>query len=79
METRAAEGIGYLTVDARPWAVISVDGREVDRTPLARYPLPAGRHTIDFHNPVLGRTEQRTVRIEPGAVSTLRVDFEPAR
>jgi hypothetical protein len=56
-----------------------VDGREVDRTPMARYPLPAGRHTITFHNPVLGRTEQRTVRIEPGAVATLRVDFEPTR
>jgi hypothetical protein len=79
MEAKAPAGIGYLTVDARPWAVISVDGREVDRTPLARYPLPAGRHTIVFHNPVLGRTEQRTVRIEPGAVATLRVDFEPAR
>ncbi|QSQ26605.1 protein kinase [Pyxidicoccus parkwayensis] len=79
MEAKAPAGIGYLTVDARPWAVISVDGREVDRTPLARYPLPAGRHTIVFHNPVLGRTEQRTVRIEPGAVATLRVDFEPTR
>ncbi|WP_164020843.1 serine/threonine-protein kinase [Pyxidicoccus trucidator] len=79
MEAKAPAGIGYLTVDARPWAVISVDGREVDRTPLARYPLPAGRHTIVFHNPVLGRTEQRTVRIEPGAVAILRVDFEPTR
>ena len=76
---KATGGIGYLTVDSRPWAVISVDGREVDRTPMARYPLPAGRHTITFHNPVLGRTEQRTVRIEPGAVVTLRVDFEPSR
>ncbi|MCP3138306.1 protein kinase domain-containing protein [Pyxidicoccus xibeiensis] len=72
-------GTGFLTVDARPWAVISVDGREVDRTPLARYPLPAGRHSVVFHNPVLGRTEQRTVHIEPGGVVTLRVDFEAAR
>lgn len=79
LEAKAPVGIGYLTVDARPWAVISVDGREVDRTPLARYPLPAGRHTIGLHNPVLGRTEQRTVRIEPGVVATLRVDFEPPR
>ncbi|QSQ17636.1 serine/threonine-protein kinase [Myxococcus landrumensis] len=72
---KAPEAIGFLTVDARPWAVVSVNGREVDRTPLARYPLPAGRHLVVFHNPTLGLTEQRTVQVEPGKVATVRVDF----
>ena len=58
---------------------ISVDGQEVDRTPLARYPLPAGRHVILFRNPVLSRTEEREVHIEPDTVSLLRVDFESPR
>ncbi|AGC43211.1 serine/threonine protein kinase [Myxococcus stipitatus DSM 14675] len=72
---KAVEAIGFLTVDARPWAVVSVNGREVDRTPLARYPLPAGRHLVVFHNPTLGLTEQRTVQVESGKVATVRVDF----
>ncbi|WP_342379859.1 serine/threonine protein kinase [Myxococcus stipitatus] len=72
---KAPGAVGFLTVDARPWAVVSVDGREVDRTPLARYPLPPGRHLVVFHNPTLGLTEQRTVQVESGKVATVRVDF----
>lgn len=72
---KASEAIGFLSVDARPWAEVSVNGRDVDRTPVARYPLPAGRHVVVFHNPTLGLTEQRTVQVEPGQVATVRVDF----
>jgi serine/threonine-protein kinase len=67
--------VGYLTADASPWAQVWVDGREVERTPISRYPLPAGEHQLRFHNPELGKDIRRKVRVEPGKVVRLRVDF----
>ncbi len=70
----AATRSGFLSADAAPWAVLSIDGREIDRTPIARYPLPVGEHTLVFKNPDLGEI-RRKVRIHEGAEVTLRVSF----
>lgn len=66
--------VGYLTADAVPWAEVLLDGRLVERTPFARFPVPVGRHTLTFRGPD-GRTQKRTVTILEGAVTPVRVEF----
>jgi serine/threonine-protein kinase len=73
----AAVAVGYLTVDARPWAELYVDGQRVDRTPLSRYPLRLGEHQLLFTNPQLRREIRRVVTIREGKTETVRVDFAP--
>ena len=66
--------IGYLTADAVPWAKLVVDGKEVETTPVSRYPMKVGRYTLVFSGPD-GREERRKVIIEEGKTATVRVDF----
>ena len=50
-----AEGFGRLSLNAEPWARVSVGGVVVDEeTPLVGLPLPAGKHTVVLENPVAG-------------------------
>lgn len=44
--TSAANGFGYLTIDASPYAEIYIDGRKMGITPLVRVKLSAGEHKI---------------------------------
>lgn len=48
---------GTLSVNAQPWAEITVDGNVVGETPLAGLTLSAGVHEVVFRHPELG--EQR--------------------
>ncbi|MEW6430773.1 MAG: protein kinase [Myxococcota bacterium] len=70
----AALRVGYVSADAVPWAEVLLDGRLLDRTPFARYPLPVGRHVLVFRGPD-GREQQRTVTVTEGGTSTVRVEF----
>jgi serine/threonine protein kinase len=44
----APRGRFLLSAQARPWANIAVDGRELGGTPLAAFPLASGAHEIAF-------------------------------
>jgi hypothetical protein len=70
-----APRVGYLSADAKPWAAIYLGGQQLERTPMSRYPLPAGEHLLVFKNPDLGKETRRRVLIEEGKEATLRVDF----
>ena len=46
-----ARRTGLVTVTARPWVEVWVDGKKVaDETPLKRHVLPAGTHDLRFVN-----------------------------
>lgn len=72
-------GRGYLRVNVRPWANITIDGARYGATPLARpIELKEGNHVIrlehDWYKPV-----ERTVEITEGtatAAKVLSLDFE---
>jgi len=66
--------VGYLSADSDPWATVMLDGRLLDRTPLSRYPVPVGRHTLVFKS-ADGAEQTRVLNVEEGKVVTLRVDF----
>ncbi len=52
-----------VAVNAIPWAVIEIDGREVGETPLARIPLPPGRHRFVARFPD-GRVVARDAQVD---------------
>jgi eukaryotic-like serine/threonine-protein kinase len=51
-----------VSINATPWAVISIDGREVGETPLAGIELDAGRHTFQARMPD-GSTREQVVEV----------------
>ena len=56
---------GSVTIDASPWAEVSIDGQAIGRTPLGPLPLSAGEHLVTFQHPVGGSDRQRvTVKSE---------------
>ena len=50
---------GYVTIDASPWAEVSVDGQPLGRTPLGPLPLSLGEHQITFRHPAGSKDQQR--------------------
>lgn len=68
---------GRLTVNARPWADVWLDGVFVGRTPVIGREVTAGSHTVRLVHPTLGaRTVTRTVR--SGESVTLTEALEPS-
>lgn len=66
---------GFLSVNTLPWSWVSVDGKPLKKnTPLLRFPLPAGKHSVMLKT-ADGRTERKSIVIKPGQVSTLRHTF----
>ncbi|MFT3711412.1 MAG: serine/threonine-protein kinase [Archangium sp.] len=70
----AAVKVGYLSADASPWAEVLMGGKLLDRTPFAKFPLPAGKHVLVFRGPG-GETKKRNVIVSEGAVTAVRVEF----
>jgi hypothetical protein len=59
-----ASGEGILAVEATPWAVVSIDGREVGETPVEAL-LGVGAYRIRAANPDLGMRET-IIQVKPG-------------
>jgi hypothetical protein len=56
---------GFVTIDASPWADVTLDGKAIGRTPLGPLPLGLGEHVITFTHPTGGSDRQRvTVKSE---------------
>jgi serine/threonine protein kinase len=70
-------GTGLLQIGVRPWAQVSVDGREVGTTPLDKIPLPAGRHVVRLRHPAYQAMEREVV-ITEGETTRLVFDFTSA-
>jgi hypothetical protein len=65
--------VGYLTVNAVPWASVYVDGALVAaETPAYRVPVPAGRRSIAVRFGATGATSPpQRISIEPGQHRTI--------
>ena len=65
---------GEISINARPWAEVFVDGNRVGETPVSQLSLPVGIHEIVFRHPDLG--ERRTsVVVKIGATGRAFTDF----
>jgi hypothetical protein len=52
---------GRMSVNATPWAEVTIDGKGVGETPIANYVLPVGAHEIVFRHPEMGERRQSVV------------------
>jgi hypothetical protein len=50
---------GTVSLNAVPWASVSIDGENIGDTPIGNLPLTIGPHEVVFHNTELG--EQRRI------------------
>ena len=67
---------GTITIDARPWCNVSIDGQAVGQTPIVNRSIAAGSHRITCTNPELGVTRNLTVDVEPGQPTRRRIDLQ---
>jgi hypothetical protein len=52
---------GRISVNAMPWAQVSINGNPVGETPLANVPLAVGEYEITFRHPQLGEQTQKVI------------------
>lgn len=64
-------GQSSLSVNAKPWAEVKLDGRAVGVTPLRKLKLRAGTHVLALHCPPLGR--DATLKLDVKAAQNARV------
>ena len=57
--------IGHVSINASPWADVTIDGVAAGQTPLANLAVPIGEHQVVFRHPQLGeRTQTMVVKTE---------------
>jgi hypothetical protein len=59
---------GRLSINASPWAQVSIDGNPVGETPLANVTAPVGEHEVTFRHPQLGERRE-TVLVRSGGLT----------
>jgi hypothetical protein len=64
---------GSLSINALPWADVTIDGRSIGTTPLGNLAVPIGSHEIVWRHPQLGE-RRRTVAVP--ATTPVRVGVD---
>ena len=65
---------GRLSVNAVPWADVSLDGVSLGTTPLGEVAVPIGAHEIVFRHPQLGERRQ-TVTVKAQTPARIGIDL----
>jgi hypothetical protein len=65
---------GVISLNAVPWATVSIDGEHVGDTPIGNLSLPIGWHEVVFRNPQLGE-QRRAVAVTLHAPARLSIDL----
>jgi hypothetical protein len=66
---------GSLSLNAQPWADVTIDGRPAGTTPLGNLAVPIGQHEIVWRHPQLGERRQ-TVVVKAQSPTRVAVSFE---
>jgi len=61
LSTPVAIPNGSLSINALPWANVSLDGREIGTTPIANLDVALGTHELVFRHPQLGERRQSVI------------------
>jgi len=67
---------GYLSIDAVPYGTVFVDNVDIGPTPISRYPVKPGQHTIRIENPGF-RTHTERVNVDAGNTVRKRIPLVP--
>ena len=65
---------GRVSINAVPWATVSIDGNSVGETPLGNVSLSVGEHQITFRHPQLGERTQKVI-VKANASTRVSVVF----
>jgi hypothetical protein len=65
---------GTVSLNAVPWATVSIDGKNIGETPIGNLAVPIGRHEVVFTNPQFGERRQ-VISVAVGAPVRTSVDF----
>jgi hypothetical protein len=52
---------GSVSVNAQPWADVSIDGRSLGTTPMANIAVPIGSHELVFRHPQFGERRRNII------------------
>lgn len=70
-----AREMGFLSLNSRPWARVTIDGRRLDKTtPLLNYALPVGEHELRLESGG-GKVRVLRVSIKPQQTTSQFVEF----
>lgn len=69
------QSFGTLVVNAKPWARVSLDGRDLGQTPIKGLRLASGNYRLVLEHPTLGRVE-RQINLKSEATERVIVDFK---
>lgn len=72
---QAASGNGTVTVKAKPWATVSIDGARVGNTPINKRVLKAGSHKIELNHPAKQKKVNKTITLKNKQHIELQYDF----
>lgn len=73
--TNTAEPPGFFTIDTYPWTQVSIDGRVVGNTPVVRFPVSPGPHTVVLENPGDNIRQTTTINVKSGENVSKRLAF----
>lgn len=76
MEEAPATEEGFLTLDTIPWSNVSLGNRRLGTTPILRFRLPAGEHTLTLTNPEQGIRSTYRVVVQPGQTIARRIAIQ---
>jgi len=68
-------GVGYLSVDAVPWAKVLIGGNTIGETPIYAYPVKEGEALVVLQNPETGKEVRKKVRVVSGQKSVVKADL----
>lgn len=66
---------GRISVNAQPWAEVSIDDRHVGDTPLANIDVSIGEHEVVFRHPQLGERRQNVI-VRADVPTRLSMNFD---
>ncbi len=55
-----------LTITVRPWAIVYIDGKKIQQTPLRDYAISPGSHTVLLMNDSKGKRESIKLKVVAG-------------
>ena len=66
-----------LSVNVKPWAEVYLDGKKLGVTPLNKFGIKPGSHTIRLVNPKLGQDMTKVRNFKPGKTVNVSESFIP--
>jgi hypothetical protein len=69
---RAEARKGKVTILVTPWALVWLDGKPLDQTPVVVDDVPAGRHRLRLQNSIMKRDETTVIVVTPDQPITIQ-------